>query len=469
MTSPRARIAGLLGSLLLACGPALAPTAAPEPSPSSASASSPSAPAPPPLASPGASAATSATAAGAPTTPAAPPPRDATVRWARNVVDHTTLYRLAPAPGGGLFVLGQSDSFLGARDDLFLTRLDAEGAAVWQHLGVGRMVRSIRASREDLYMLTEFSGRVRFAGMALAGGGDTSLLVARLAAKGEVAWGKVFDTPDFDRAAALAPMADGGVALAHGAFREPRKGATFRVAGGQDTLISRWGPGGELAWTRSLEWPGYDSAAGLVVHPDGILAAGTRWKSAETDMPGLKDRPCQGWVARLSPEGAIGWVKPLGEPERHTEVLAVAEAPGGSLLVAGTFAGRTTLGEVALDPALGKGFVARIDGEGTVRWARVIAAPTCLAGSTEGPAYVGAGREVLRVSEDGEIARVFVEPTPEARIDDCTLAGPERLYVSGLTKPGGSLGGKPIGPPMTNRSPAWMSTYEVAFAARLDL
>lgn len=424
------------------------------------------------MASSSSSAAASASVTGAASgVPADPPARAAGASWVVNVVDHTITYQLAPMADGGVVVMGQSEAFLGARDDMFVTRLDPDGATVWQHLGVGRFVRAIRSTMDSLYLLTEFSGNVRFNGISVDGGGNTSLMVARLSASGEARWGKLFDSPDYDRAGALVPLPDGGVVMAHGAFRAPSKGAVqFRVAGGQDTLLSRWSPSGDLTWVKSLEWPGYDKPSGIVPSKGELIAAGTRWKKSETDADALANNACQGWIARVKMDGEVAWLKPLGEPERHTEISAVAEGPDGAVTLAGTFQGKTTLGGVTLDPAKGKGFLARLDADGVVAWAHPIPTPTCLAVSPSGQAYVGTKNEVLRVSWAGEQVKIFhIENKDGFRLQDCALAGSNRLFISGEAPPDASIGDKKIGPPRTNRSPKWLSTYSVAFVARLDL
>lgn len=463
-------------TLPLACQSSLRSPQVGPPSEASAQPSSASAPgSAPEVASapvPSASGALAASAAGsgAPA-PSDPPVRDAKVKWVLNPVDHTRSFRLTTTEDGGVVVMGQSDAFLGARDDMFVTRLNAEGETGWQRLGVGRFVQATRATPEFLYILTEFSGRVRFGGLKLDGSDHASeMMVARMSMKGEAHWASLFSSPDYDRAVDLAPLPDGGVVAVHGAFAAPRQGpVTFRVAGGQDTLLSRWGTDGSLTWVKSLEWPGYDEPAGVVASGGALHAAGSRWKSASTSMGDLDSGACQGWVGRFKPDGEVEWLKALGEPDKHTRISALAEGPGGVVL-AGTLRGKTTLGEVVVDGGKGSGFVAQLDATGAVKWAHAIPAPTCLALSPSGQVYVTTGRDVLRVSAAGEQSRIFhAEPKDVAALNHCAMHGADRLFVSGVAPVDASVGGVKIGKPRTVRSPAWMSTYEVAFVARLDL
>ncbi|MGC4055285.1 MAG: hypothetical protein QM757_41150 [Paludibaculum sp.] len=140
------------------------------------------------------------------------------------------------------------------------------------------------------------------------------------------------------------------------------------------------------------------------------------------------------------------------------------------VVISGAFRGATTLGEVKLDASKGKALLARLDGQGSGRWARETPVTTCLVVSSSGQVLVTTEREVLRVSAAGDLQRVFrAEAASVTRLGRCALSGADWLFASGVAPVGASVGGKPIGKPLTQRLPAWVSTYEVSFAARLDL
>lgn len=402
-----------------------------------------------------------------------PPAREARVAWVMQPVDHTTGLRLGVAPEGGVAVAGNSEMFLGARDDMFVQRLSADGEVVWQKLGVGRFVRGVRAWEGGTVVATEFTGQVRLGGLQeSAKDGSTDLFLGKFDGRGEPVWSARFGAPDFDRAADLALLADGGVALAHGAFLAPRKGPiSFTIAGGEDTLVSRWSARGELVWVKSLGWPGYDEPMAILPSREGsVVAGGTRWKSASTMSSDLEQGPCQPWVVRLTSSGDVAWQTAASEPGKHTTLRAMAEGGAGQVVIAGSLRGATTIGATTVTAAKGQGYVAQLDANGQVAWARAAPLAVCVALSPGGQLYVVTSHEVFRVNATDEPVRVFqADPRAIRGFERCVLSGPDRLFVSGTASPDASLGDRKIGPPRTMRSPAWKSTDEASFVARLDL
>jgi hypothetical protein len=87
---------------------------------------------------------------------------------------------------------------------------------------------------------------------------------------------------------------------------------------------------------------------------------------------GLSD----GFAVRVGPAGEVRWLIRIGG-ERGDAIAAVAAAPGkaGGVVVGGTFTGTADARGVVLEPIVGEafaadGFVARIDDDGAVRWAK---------------------------------------------------------------------------------------------------
>jgi hypothetical protein len=394
------------------------------------------------------------------------------VAWLVNPVDHTDAYTLAPDPAGGVFVLGESEVFLGAKDDMFLTRLGADGATVWQTLGVGRNVRHIVLAGEQLFFSTEFSGQVRFGGLSAdMTGGATDLFVGKMSLGGAWSWGKVIGTSNYDREGLLAPTADGGVIVAHGAFASARKGPfVFKPQGGEDVLVTRLDANAKHVWTRVIATPGYEEPNALLVDAEGdIYLAGTRWQSRDDWMMALASNPCEGFVTRLSPAGEPTWTTGLGGPAGHTTVSSLTLSSDGTLTVRGTAERAVTIAGAALGPKAGGGLFAKVGKDGQIVAARPSEPAVCLAEHPSGVAFGATKTGVFHEDTSGKRTTIVPFAGEGTAVFRCALGGPGRLYVTGRLSPDGTLGGVRAGKPRVNRSPAWLTTYAVGFVGAIDL
>ena len=101
------------------------------------------------------------------------------------------------------------------------------------------------------------------------------------------------------------------------------------------------------------------------------------------------------WVQKFSPAGLSVWTFTTSAVGTNRP-MHVAAAPGGDIVVAGTFSGTITFGAITLTSAgsAQEVFVAKLDASGTVRWAvRYVASyPTTLAVSAAGDVAFGVAR-----------------------------------------------------------------------------
>lgn len=420
-------------------------------------------------------------------------PTSATASWIVNLVDHTAYYRIAPLDQGGVVVVGETEFGIGAKHDLFVTRLDDGGQTVWQELGVGRAVRDVAATHDTIFLSTEFTGQVNIAGGSVrATQGSTDLFVGRFSVEGKLLGGRVYATPGFDRAALLAPSpsAGGGALLAHGAFvsaspREAKKGGdvqpvVFTPQGGEDTLLSRLSPSGKLEWTQNLGTSGYDEPRAILTMPDGdVVVVGTRWQTAETEVATLEQAACEGYAMRVGPDGATRWSTSLSSLSTHTQATSITRTAEGRLLVRGSLDRPTPIGTPANDVRRGRGFLASLDDHGKVVSETIVPGATCVAPHPSGHGaivshHASASRETERgtatdrsglyvETDDGK--RTIVLPFEgDTVIDHCAFSKTGTLFVAGSTRPGGKLGDLTIGPPRVVRMKVPMSVYTIAFA-----
>lgn len=485
MPAASPRLAPRVVGLCLACALAVACGARPAPphGPNDEERSTPKADGP--TGDPSASARTSAdvvpsgsAASSAAAAPGAAPPstplvaRPAKVAFVVDLVEHSDPYALAPAPDGGVFVLGETAWGYSYKDDLLFARLAPDGSDVFLTMGTGRNVRQIAVSREAVFLSTELVGQVRLSGLTIPTvGGSTDLFIGKSDFDGKLAWGKMIGTPSYDRAGLLAPTADGGVMVAHGAFSSRKDGPiVFTPAGGEDSLLSRFDADGTKRWTRFFGLPGYDEPNAIVVAPSGdVFLAGTRWRSRDEWASALDSNVCEGYLLRLSPEGEVRWNLGLGGYRGHTVMRALHLAPNGDLLLRGRTRGTVTLGETSFDGKDERGLFVRVTAEGAIAKARVAPLTDCHVVHPSGTTLAVSSKGVFHEDEDGKRTEIVAFEDPDLRPHDCVLGGPGRLYVSGRARVRTSIGGVPVGAPRHLRAKANVGTYANGFVAGIDL
>jgi hypothetical protein len=154
-------------------------------------------------------------------------------------------------------------------------------------------------------------------------------------------------------------------------------GDGFRGDPGAALLGLAAGDGAET-WRRPIGATGWVVVRAMAALPGGdVVAAGSfngtmRAGDAVVTAGGLSD----GFAVRVGPAGEVRWLIRIGG-ERGDAIAAVAAAPGtaGGVVVGGTFTGVADARGVALRPIVDQtfaadAFVARLDDDGAVRWAK---------------------------------------------------------------------------------------------------
>lgn len=221
----------------------------------------------------------------------------------------------------------------GGSEDLFLTKMDSEGAVVWQ--------RSLGASAgaKGAAVAVAANGDVTVAGTVSGSfdgnGTDGDMVVARFSATGDERFATVIPLAGPDTANALALGADGAIYVG---------GKTS--TGGGDAFLARLDATGKLQERRTIDSSGSDSVTALAIGDDGNLLA-------LTNSNGVAQ------LRRLSANGLDIELGSLSLGQADARALAVA--PDGSIAVAG--ATSTALNGAQVNAMGGgrDGFVARID------------------------------------------------------------------------------------------------------------
>jgi hypothetical protein len=250
----------------------------------------------------------------------------------------TTTQAIATDAAGFSYAVGTTSGDLtsnlsNGKQDLFLTKLNSEGAVVWQ--------RSLGASggAQGAAVSVAANGDVTVAGTVSGtfngSTADGDIVVARYSALGDEKFATMVHATGADTASAIAVGADGTVFVGG-------KSAT----GGGDAFLARLDTTGKLQERRTINGGGSDSITALAIGQDGNLLATTN-QSGDAQLRRISATALSTDLGSLS----------LG----HADVRAIAVAADGSIAVAG--ATSTALDGTQTNAMGGgrDGFVTRID------------------------------------------------------------------------------------------------------------
>ncbi len=163
------------------------------------------------------------------------------LRWSRAVGGTGSDYALgcAPAPDGGVIVVGGSYSFGAGGEDVYIAYVDSGGALRWT-ITVGgpkdEHATAVASTSDGGWMVAGFSNSY--------GKGATDVLVIKVSAHGSVEWTRTLGGEGYDEAADVIEVADGGYAVA--GFSASGKGAT------DDGMLFYLNRRGILKWTKGM-------------------------------------------------------------------------------------------------------------------------------------------------------------------------------------------------------------------------
>ncbi len=288
---------------------------------------------------------------------------------------------LAVAPDGALVIVGSfrasltlgpftKDSQGGA--DALVASLSADGAPRWiRNDGSAEDdgARAVALAGSAIYVAGAFGANAKFGDTRLALPPDTehkvgnpsNAYLARYRSSGDVDWVVAHGVAaSFDSAWAVAPMSDGGAAIAGEAAEQ--------------MFVARYAPSGRELWVRATTH--HAAARALVALPDDdlVVAAYFGWPQAghELTLHGtsrtttLTALGSDTALARFSPTGELRAAARLAGATPHTnderngselEVFDIARAPNGRLVLAGRLwgSGNVDGGDLLTPSKLGAG------------------------------------------------------------------------------------------------------------------
>jgi hypothetical protein len=280
----------------------------------------------------------------------------------------------------GLFsdtaALGDVKATANGSDDLFVARLDAKGnvAWLWSAGGVGSDdVSALVAAPDGGWVLSvSFAEVITLGGVRLTSRGGTDVALVKLTADGDVAWVTQLGGDEDDLLNRLAIDSQGGL-YGLGAFKGTTElgGGPLKSAGALDLMVARFDPAGRHLWSKRLGNPFNEKPGGIAVdRAGGIVITGSFDRDVDfLGTPVVSKGESDVFVARLTGDGALSWVKTYGA-DKEDAGFGIAVDSAGALVVTGWFEGSIDFGGGALK---GRGyhdvFVARLGPDGSDRGA----------------------------------------------------------------------------------------------------
>ncbi|MBS1583399.1 MAG: T9SS type A sorting domain-containing protein [Bacteroidetes bacterium] len=292
-------------------------------------------------------------------------------------------------PDGGALLAGTTASQDGDPGgtmggmDLWMVRLDANGAILWQHTYGGTQGESLVGLEESAdggYFLLALTASQDGDVTGAHGMGDVWVL--KVSSMGDLLWQRAlggsadeffiggvnyFFFTDY-----LAPATDGGcfVACTTNSNDGDVNGGPL---GAWDIWIVRLAPDGDLVWQRRLGGDNVDQVYAIRPAADGGVVAVAQGSSDNGDMVGHHGNG-DVWVIKLSSMGAVDWMRTYGGSEDDLP-LDLRLAPDG-----GWYIGAITNsndGDVTLGAGQGNGdlWILKLDEAGDIDWQRVLGGP----------------------------------------------------------------------------------------------
>ncbi|MDI1452031.1 hypothetical protein [Polyangium sp. 6x1] len=234
-------------------------------------------------------------------------------------------------------------------------KLDANGKHVFSTM-LGATVSGMAAGGSGTLIVTgSFSGTLALGGETLTSAGATDVFVAKLDGNGAPIWAKSFGSTGLDSGMDVAVDGKGNVFLGGGMLAPiDFGGGPITITGGVDAVLVKLDANGNHVFTKT-----YGDVADQVIQALATDAAGNilfgglfeGHLNFGGDELGSQGRDL--FLGKLDPEGAELWARTfrLTSAEWDDSAPRIAADPKGGLVVTGTFSEAVNLGGAALEGA----------------------------------------------------------------------------------------------------------------------
>ena len=250
---------------------------------------------------------------------------------------------------GGYVVFGQDSSCngdivraCGGKYDLWVLKLSATGAIQWQKSFGG-------SGDEEGYQIIQTKDK----GYAMAAitfspnlpgykGGGSDAWVLKLDSTGTVQWTKCFGGSGLDEATSIAQTKDGGYIVGgnstsnDGDVTGHHGVASPDTAAKDDMWVMKLDSAGALKWQISVGGSKDDGSNAILQANDGGYMVVGNSQSSNGDLAGKGNKGYNDWmVVKLTPAGALSWVKLYGGSAQDDAANAITKTKDGGYVIAG--------------------------------------------------------------------------------------------------------------------------------------
>ncbi|MBK9208838.1 MAG: SBBP repeat-containing protein [Anaerolineales bacterium] len=279
-------------------------------------------------------------------------------------------------------------------DDIFVSKLDANGDFVWaKRMGGSDYDYGYGIAVDgdgNVYTTGSFRGTVDFdpgAGTTnLISAGLDDIFVSKLDSSGSFVWAKRLGGSSADVAGDIAVDGSGNV-YTTGYFGgtadfDPGAGtADLTPAGSNDIFVSKLDSSGNFVWAKNMGGSGSDGGNGIALDSNGyVYTAGGFWDTADFD-PGAGNAELTSaggtdiFVSKLDSNGGFVWAKNMGGAS-NDPMYDMAVDSSGNVYTTGFFLDTADFdpgaGTTNLTSRGGDIFISKLDNNGNFIWAESI-------------------------------------------------------------------------------------------------
>jgi len=269
-------------------------------------------------------------------------------------------------------------------EDLFVAKLDPDGAVVWATraggTGLDKGYGIATDGQGNCFVTGHFLGTAIFGNTTLTAVGNVDVFIAKLDASGAFVWAKGFGGTAGDLGQGIAADALGNSYVTGNFSGTVAFGATTLQSPSDDVFITKLDPDGEFLWARNAGGADLDAGRAIAVDDTGSCYVTGQIGSLST-APGytatfgtiVLTTVGNGdvFVAKLDTDGAFLWAHRAGGAANEMGTGVSLDASGNCYLT-GYFGSTATFGTTdltAASAAQSDAFVARLNAAGAWQWA----------------------------------------------------------------------------------------------------